>query len=480
VTDRVLSFKYKDRERKADVASITVDNSNLENFDDPVWRKGAALELSWGYPDNMSPVRSCVVTSVKGFRVLTIEATAKSVLLNTVKKCEVYEDKKISDIVTNIATAAGYGKTNQHIDDTKHVLKVVTQARLTDAQFIRRWASKLGFEFYVDWDGFHFHERRLGARPSRVFTYHTDPGKGDIISEPMIDNDITARPGRVRAKGRDPRKKEDIDTAADNDTDKDRAVLAPIVATLNPEDAEVIQVDPGIGSEDTIQTAEDNATEATTRAKAKYRRAQQVAVKMSFDIVGDPSMFAKTVCEMKGMGKRLSIKYWVQEVEHDLSSAGYRCGLKMVSDGHGGHSTESSKAKGFSILGVGSGAKGGGKSANIQKALRDFTESTAQSDPAAAKQGEAALSQYTRGGNRAVPGIAKTFKAISQDSTKDPAVRAAASQVVSQLSQKGGEVEAKGKPNKKEAKEDREELAATTDQETGRTVYKSGPGRGTK
>src|SRR5262249_25618928 len=46
---KVLSLVYEDCEGKADKLVLTVDNWDLANFDDPVWRKGNLLEVSWGY-----------------------------------------------------------------------------------------------------------------------------------------------------------------------------------------------------------------------------------------------------------------------------------------------------------------------------------------------------------------------------------------------------------------------------------------------
>ena len=46
VTDKVISFKYTDSERKTDVVKLSVDNYDLAQFGDPVWRKGGRLRVS--------------------------------------------------------------------------------------------------------------------------------------------------------------------------------------------------------------------------------------------------------------------------------------------------------------------------------------------------------------------------------------------------------------------------------------------------
>jgi len=57
LSEKVLSFVYEDSEHKADKLVLSVDNWDLKNFDDPVWKKGNLLEVSWGYPGDMAPTR---------------------------------------------------------------------------------------------------------------------------------------------------------------------------------------------------------------------------------------------------------------------------------------------------------------------------------------------------------------------------------------------------------------------------------------
>jgi hypothetical protein len=84
---QVLSFVYENSEQKADKLVLSVDNWDLKNFDDPVWKKGNLLEVSWGYPGDMAPTRQVVIQKVTGFQVLSIEGHATSVLMNKVARC---------------------------------------------------------------------------------------------------------------------------------------------------------------------------------------------------------------------------------------------------------------------------------------------------------------------------------------------------------------------------------------------------------
>ena len=104
LSERVLAFAFEDSEKKADKLVLTVDNWDLKNFDDPVWKKGNLLEVSWGYPGEMAPAREVVIQKVTGFQTLNVEGHAKSVLMNKVARCRTFENQKRSDVVRQIAS----------------------------------------------------------------------------------------------------------------------------------------------------------------------------------------------------------------------------------------------------------------------------------------------------------------------------------------------------------------------------------------
>jgi phage protein D len=79
---RVIGFTFEDAERKADKLSLQLDNFDLSLFDREDLMGGATLEVSWGYPGNMSVPRRVVVKKLKGFNTLTVEGQATSVLMN--------------------------------------------------------------------------------------------------------------------------------------------------------------------------------------------------------------------------------------------------------------------------------------------------------------------------------------------------------------------------------------------------------------
>lgn len=461
VSDQILSFSYDDEERRADKLKITVDNRDLSNFDDPVWRKGGKLVVTWGYEGNMTVPRTCVITKVTGFLTLAIEANAESVLMNTVGRCRTFENATRSDVVRQIANENGYDGEFLHIDDTSERFEVIAQSGSTDAQFINRLAAREGFEFYVDYDGFHWHARRLGARPIRRIVYYTDR-TGDVLDGVTIKNDITRRPGRVRVRGRNPVTGEDIDEVADNEEDSDRETLSELFEIIDPDTGASTTVERAVAQEETVATSQQTAEAGGAEARARFRRAQQVAVKMTLPIIGDPQIYAKTVIELEGFGQRLSQLYYVKKASHTLGSGGYVTKLELVSDGHGGHSTRSTRARGLSLVQAGApqrrGGAGGPPSRDETLAqLRALQEEAAASgNTTAIRAAEQAAEAFAAQGFNAAGAIRNAVVQIARlgQATNNAALVESATTAANSLAQgQGQEASTGGRRNEQSAPE---------------------------
>jgi phage protein D len=337
LTSQVLSFEYEDSEKKADLLKLSVNNWDLRNFDDPVWKQGNKLIVAWGYASRLCPARECIIQKVTGAQTLTVEAQAKSVLLNKEVKSKTYENTTRSEIVHAIAKEHGYGDDQRDIEETREVFVVTSQARATDAQFIKRLADIEGFEFYVDFDGFHWHPRRLGQKPLRVLQWYLPPDVGDIESF-TVENDIFAKPAKVQTKGIDPLAKKEI-SGEGSDAKTARTTLAPMPDLIAVDSTTgVFSTATQVASSEVRPTTETSATAAKREAEGVFRRVQQTTVKLNMGLVGDPDIFAKSVLEVRGLGKRLSGLYYVNQANHKIDGSGYKLALKTSSDGTHGHS----------------------------------------------------------------------------------------------------------------------------------------------
>lgn len=329
---RIIAFTFDDAERKADQVSIQLDNFDLSLFDREDLAGGAVLEVSWGYPGNMAPPRRVVVRKLKGFTTLTLEGRATSVLMDREAKTRAFENMSRADVARAIAEEHGYEGTLVDIEDTGEVLDVINQTGETDARFLRRLASREEFEFYVDDGGFHFHERRQDSAPTHVFTWYADPGRGDLLSV-NVESDLVRRAGRVTVRGRDPLQRSTVEASATAGT-ADRTTISEVVEVVDPETGST-------SLETRNATATVHPTSVTTEARAqresqaRFRRAERATVKLSIRVVGDPTIHAKSIVEVRGISGLLSGKYYVQEAKHVISASGYVCELKLTRDGTG-------------------------------------------------------------------------------------------------------------------------------------------------
>jgi hypothetical protein len=253
---------------------------------------------------------------------------------------------------------------------------------------------------------------------------------------------------------------------------------------IDPETLTGRFVERRVASEDVVPTSDPTAAQALARARARFRRAQQTAVKMKLPVVGDPLLLAKTIVQVEGMGRRLSIRYYVEEVEHSLEPGGYRCTLRLVSDGHGGHSTESRAAVGLSLLEAAGAGSGSGRSDDVVDALRDAAQlADAEGDAERAASIRRALASYSRLGNASREQVSRQLASIAADPQSSAEVRGAMATIRGLLAQRGDEASSGGRVNRQEAEEGADDELAqfeAIDPETLQPVtrYRQTPGRG--
>jgi phage protein D len=330
--DRVLSLSYEDTEARADKLSLQLDNFDLSLFERPELAGGAILEVSWGYPGYMAPPRRVVVRKIKGFATLTVEGHALSVLMNREARTRRWEGVTRSEVVREIAAEYGYAESFADIESTRVVYDVINQAGETDARFLKRLAAKENFAFFVDLSGLHFHRRRQEAASSRVLTWYADPGRGDVQSISM-DTDLGRRAGRVTVRGRDPLKKATIEASANAETTA-RSTLGDVIEVVDPETRQT-RLEARNATASVHATPASSSAKAAREADARFVGAERETVKLSVQTVGDPTLAAKTIVELRGLTPRLSGKYYVTEAKHTVNGSGYATELKLTKDGSG-------------------------------------------------------------------------------------------------------------------------------------------------
>jgi phage protein D len=212
------------------------------------------------------------------------------------------------------------------------VFDVINQTAETDARFLRRLSAREEFEFYVDAGGFHFHERRQNEAPTHVLTWYADPGRGDILSID-VESDLVKRTGKTTVRGRDPLTRSTIEASATNDT-ATRSTLGEVIEVVDPETGSTA-IETRNATASVHPTSASTAKRSARESAARFRRAERATIKLSMKVVGDPTLSAKRIVEVRGISGLLSGKYYVTDVKHIISASGYVCDLKLTKDGSG-------------------------------------------------------------------------------------------------------------------------------------------------
>jgi phage protein D len=355
---RVSSLVYEDNVRKADKLTLTIDNYTFDVSDSALFRKKTPLEVTWGYAARQATPRRCRVKGMKGWTVVQVEALGEIVQLNDKTKARVFENKTRSQVVEEIAGEHGYDVV---IEDTEVVYPLISQAGLTDAQFIRQLAKKEGFEFFTTrgrslapkkaksktkskggslGQTIHFHSRDFSQDPMREVVWFSAT-QGDIITG-NFDNDTEGKAGSVALLARNPDTKKDIKAeVASNETAKSTA-LGPsrdlYVSHMSGATNSVISQPPASsGVAVTAPTSAKTEKEANRKASAAYQNAQKSVLKLSLTLRGDPTISAGILLRVSGIGKRLSGNYYVEKSVHKLDSSGYTTTVDLHRDSHGGY-----------------------------------------------------------------------------------------------------------------------------------------------
>lgn len=344
VDDRVISLSFEDEESKADKLTLSINNYDLTQFDSPLWQPGNVVVFQFGYPGAMSPVRRMKIQTVKGFNPLAVEALGDEVQLNRQPKVDKrWEKVKRSEVVREIAKQYGVPDEKIHIKDTELVLPQVTQASLTDLQLIRALAAREGYEFFIDFDGWHFHPQNLAQAPIRTFTYFTDRTIGEIESISTEDDRGPGKPGAFVAQGRNPLTKETFKVTGSDASTRDRTTLtsertAVSASDIYDDDSRAAPPPPAAGplggvAQDQVGASTEATQEAAQRSvNGAFRQQQMRAVTLSLTCRGDAQLLAKSTIRIDGLGPSMSGIYYVVRVKHDLAN-GYKMAVKAKRDG---------------------------------------------------------------------------------------------------------------------------------------------------
>lgn len=145
---RVVAVEITETDVGADECVLTLDNSDLSLWENPLILPNTKLDVSLGYEDALAPATRFKVIETRGWRQLTLRAWGREFDLDRETREKVTYTGRISEAVIEIACRNGL---NPRVRTTpgKH-RQLVQSKNETDAQFLQRLAKRVGFVWYIE------------------------------------------------------------------------------------------------------------------------------------------------------------------------------------------------------------------------------------------------------------------------------------------------------------------------------------------
>lgn len=330
LSKRLLGLKVKDREKKKDRLELRFRNDDYKMLDSPIFAKGQKLLVTWGRAGEMVPPRRWIVQKVTGGDVITVMAHCRLALLDREKRSRFLENVTRSEFVRTVIEEYGYSGEFAWVEETQERWDI-GQNNCTDARALNWLARKQGFVFYEDASGIHWHRRELMNEPVKWFVYRRAEGRGDILSPPKFDVNMTKGISKVRVTYRDPRTKEYGEVFGGPD-DTEMGALGNETEMGNPDDTDqgrraqrMTRVDVRCGG---VMTKE----EAQIEADARYYESAAKAYEMRTSVIGDSRLGAKLLVGFAGISEMFDGLYYISEAEHVVQGGRWIINLTCQKD----------------------------------------------------------------------------------------------------------------------------------------------------
>ena len=214
ISAHIENFSYEENEKEMDELRITITKGDLSYIDNPLLQEGKEVKVRWGYIGNLSEVRTCTIKEINysfdddGFIRMEILAYDKRHRLTGRASRQCWKDKKISDVVKDIATKHNFKAVIEIEDDMLY--DFLSQGAKNDLVFLKEIAEDAGCSVWVVNDELYFKPNKI-EEPVYKFRYRED--KDGYLRYFRISSKAERGKGtgrKTEAAGIDPLKKEVI------------------------------------------------------------------------------------------------------------------------------------------------------------------------------------------------------------------------------------------------------------------------------
>jgi phage protein D len=334
----ITKFDYEDCDDKEDMLTLRFEGIPVALLDHSMFAPGSEITVKWGYADGqLSKPKICVVKEpdYKFDAMVTFDLNAydKSNHLKGGVVNKVWKKSTLTGVASSIA---GKYKLKFVGEDSKEVVKSLTQSGKTDWEFLLDIAKRANFIVYVSSNTLYFKSRDLSQKPSYKASYN------ESKSSNLISTDLKYQMHRQRGPkiqttgvGINPFKGTVISHTASVATKADKTSHAYL-------GTRTLSVDGATGQTKWVQGASSgNSAKIPTESgkimpmpmptigdiknKAEHmnEEAQIKTIEGTLKLPGDCTWESRKVAEITGVNRKMVGNYYINEVKHSIDSSGY-------------------------------------------------------------------------------------------------------------------------------------------------------------
>jgi uncharacterized protein len=329
IVEKVINIRVRQDMDLTDVVEVRLSNPDLAWTEGDTFSDGKKIAVKLGYEEKTIEhiaegqiVRRECEFPVSGPAVLCVLAFGKKFKMRQGKKSKNFNDMKVSDIVSQLASDEGL---QAEVDDTGEVVPYLLQIAKDNLTFIRELADRVGFDFVVDKTNTKLKFKKPDTSPAPAATLKW--GKDLLAFRPRLST--SSQLSSVTVKGWNVAEKKMVEhtaVPADVHFGMGGTKTGSQIAEGTYGQRKVLCVDVPV---QTVKQAESMAKARMNQAAAGYCQGEGTCQ-------GNNAIYPGAIVEVQGCGNRVDGKYFVTSTLHYYEPrAGYSThfGVKRSTEG---------------------------------------------------------------------------------------------------------------------------------------------------
>lgn len=280
---------------------------NIEKMDVDLFKPGDEVQISMGFDDIKKMMTAEIISVEPNFQEpfsMEIRGYDRLHRLTSGTKRFSFKKMKDSDIASSIASEIGLAP---NVDDTGTVFPYIFQNNQSDYEFLLERANRIGYEMFVEGKTFIFRKSQDNKAPVFTFNY------GLELHSFSINMRAVPEGGKVEVRGWNIKNKKEITATVGGNAGRES-----LPKKITGETSDLI-------SDEVVVDAAD----AENIARARYDAMLKNVITGEGKCCGNPDIRMGKIVEIKGIGDRLSGKYYVTSSVHTINDEGYATIFKV-------------------------------------------------------------------------------------------------------------------------------------------------------